>query len=144
MFETILIAYDGSDHAKAALKTACGLAKATGATLHGIVVPQAVGDTLVVGTAVVSIPPTAAALAEAGAAMKDEAAALARGHGSDIADVHLASGDPGHAIVDQANALNCALIVMGRRGLGQLSGMLLGSTANKVNHLADCAVMTVK
>lgn len=144
MFKTILVAYDGSDHAKAALDTACELAKMAGAQLHGIVVPQAVGDTLIVGTAAVTVPPSAEKVEEAGKAMKAEASRLAGAKGVDMLEMHLASGDPGRAIVDKANELGCSLIVMGRRGLGQISGMLLGSTANKVNHLAECAVLTVK
>ena len=36
------------------------------------------------------------------------------------------------------------LIVMGRRGLGDLGGLLMGSVSHKVCHLADCACLTVK
>jgi len=34
--------------------------------------------------------------------------------------------------------------VIGRRGLGRVGGTLLGSVSLKVNHLADCACLTVK
>jgi nucleotide-binding universal stress UspA family protein len=38
----------------------------------------------------------------------------------------------------------CAQIVMGTRGLGTVSGMLLGSVATKVIHLADVPVVLLK
>ena len=36
------------------------------------------------------------------------------------------------------------MIVMGRRGLSDLQGLLMGSVSHKVSHLADCACLTVK
>ena len=56
----------------------------------------------------------------------------------------LVSGDPAHAIVEEAKAYKADLIVMGRRGLDSLTGLLVGSTTTKVAQLAPCAVLTVK
>ena len=56
----------------------------------------------------------------------------------------MVSGDPAHAIVEEAKAHKSDLIVMGRRGLGSLTGLLVGSTTTKVAQLAPCAVLTVK
>jgi nucleotide-binding universal stress UspA family protein len=53
-------------------------------------------------------------------------------------------GDPAHAIVDDAGKNETDLIVLGRRGLGTFTGLLLGSTTTKVSQLAPCAVLTVK
>ncbi|MDM9557559.1 MULTISPECIES: universal stress protein [Bordetella] len=53
-------------------------------------------------------------------------------------------GQSAQTIVDYARAQQCAHIVMGTRGLGALPGILLGSVANKVIHLADLPITLVK
>ena len=53
----------------------------------------------------------------------------------------------GHAageIVADAIELDCGVIVMGTRGRGDLAGLVVGSTAHKVIHLADRPVLTVR
>jgi len=53
----------------------------------------------------------------------------------------------GHAareIVSEAQERGADVIVMGSRGRGDLAGLVLGSTAHKVIHLADRQVMVVR
>ena len=53
----------------------------------------------------------------------------------------------GHAareIVSDAKEHDVDVIVMGSRGRGDLTGLLLGSTAHKVIHLADRPVLVVR
>jgi nucleotide-binding universal stress UspA family protein len=53
----------------------------------------------------------------------------------------------GHAareIVEDAKEHQADVIVMGSRGRGDLTGMVLGSTAHKVIHLADRPVLVVR
>jgi nucleotide-binding universal stress UspA family protein len=53
----------------------------------------------------------------------------------------------GHAareIIEDAKVNNADVIVMGSRGRGDLAGLLLGSTAHKVIHLADRPVLVVR
>lgn len=53
----------------------------------------------------------------------------------------------GHAareIVETAARHDAGVIVMGSRGRGDLSGLVLGSTAHKVIHLADRPVLVVR
>ena len=47
-------------------------------------------------------------------------------------------------IVDDAKNLDVSAIVMGSRGRGDLAGLVLGSTAHKVIHLADRPVLVVR
>jgi nucleotide-binding universal stress UspA family protein len=53
-------------------------------------------------------------------------------------------GDPADQIVHAAERHHADLIVMGRRGHGDLKGLLLGSVSHKVCQLADTACLTVK
>jgi nucleotide-binding universal stress UspA family protein len=53
-------------------------------------------------------------------------------------------GDPAAAILNVAGEENADIIVMGRRGLGDFAGLLLGSVSHKVTHLAERACLTVK
>jgi nucleotide-binding universal stress UspA family protein len=57
---------------------------------------------------------------------------------------HVEIGHPEEIINHYANSYHCDLIVMGTRGLGAASSLLLGSVANKTVHLTDLPVMLVK
>lgn len=59
-------------------------------------------------------------------------------------DLHLVIGDPATAIVKLVRKLKCDLIVMGTRGTGTVTGLVFGSVATKVVHLADTPVTLVK
>ena len=53
-------------------------------------------------------------------------------------------GYAARSIVDDAIEHDVDVIVMGSRGRGDLAGLVLGSTAHKVIHLADRPVMIVR
>jgi nucleotide-binding universal stress UspA family protein len=53
-------------------------------------------------------------------------------------------GDPAKEILSVAAEEHADIIIMGRRGMGDLAGLLLGSVSHKVSHLAECACLTVK
>ena len=144
MFEKITVATDGSDHASEAVRIACDLAKKYNSKLHIVHTPQAVGDTLIVGYTAVPVPPTKDEIEKAGREVIGAAESEVREAGISDFTSQLVSGDPAHAIVEEAKAHKSDLIVMGRRGLGSLSGLLVGSTTTKVSQLAPCAVLTVR
>lgn len=56
----------------------------------------------------------------------------------------VAAGPPAVAIARLARELGCEEIVMGTRGLRALEGILLGSVAQRVLHLAEVPVTLVK
>ena len=58
-------------------------------------------------------------------------------------DHHIGVGDPGTVIVEFAKAKKCDHIVMGTRGLGALSGLMMGSVATKVVQLSELPVTLV-
>jgi nucleotide-binding universal stress UspA family protein len=53
-------------------------------------------------------------------------------------------GYAGREIVEDAKAVDADVIIMGSRGRGDLAGLILGSTAHKVIHLADRPVLVVR
>jgi nucleotide-binding universal stress UspA family protein len=57
---------------------------------------------------------------------------------------HVSVGPVGETIAAYAKEKHCSHIVMGTRGLGAVSGMVLGSVATKVIHLTDVPVTLVK
>lgn len=57
---------------------------------------------------------------------------------------HVEEGNPAKIIVNVAKQSKVDIIVMGRSGLSELTGMLVGSVSNKVLHLAECPCLTVR
>ncbi len=54
------------------------------------------------------------------------------------------SGDYANNILEVAKKVDADMIVMGRRGLSNLKGFVTGSVSHKVSQRADCSVLTVK
>lgn len=73
----------------------------------------------------------------------DDAEALAKSRGAAKVRRAILSGDPAACILDAARGSQARFIVMGRRGLGSLAGLLVGSVSQKVSQLADCTCITV-
>lgn len=57
---------------------------------------------------------------------------------------HIGVGDAAETIARYAQEKGCDQIVMGTRGMGSVSNLLLGSVATKVIHLATVPVLLVK
>ena len=140
MFRDILLAVDGSDHALRAARTAAQLARAMNpATLRIVVVydpvPPWLGDPNF-QTAINS------RLNESQEILQKAVEAI----GDIPSKIHteLLEGNPAEAIIEIAQTRQCDLIVLGSRGLGQLAGLLLGSTSQKVVSHAPCPVLIVR
>ena len=73
-----------------------------------------------------------------------EAEQEARDKGVAKIDAVVEYGDPAKGIVDVAEREHADLIVMGRRGLSDFEGLVMGSVAHKVSHFADCPCLTIK
>jgi nucleotide-binding universal stress UspA family protein len=57
---------------------------------------------------------------------------------------HTIYGYAAREIVEEAKSIDASVIIMGSRGRGDLAGLVLGSTAHKVIHLADRPVLVVR
>jgi nucleotide-binding universal stress UspA family protein len=137
--KTILIATDGSDSAAQALEVAIDLARDTGATLEVLSVR----------------PPRVAGRGGAGAPILEveqfhgpehiaEAAAQQARDAGVIATPHAAHGDVVDCIANAAVTLNADLLVVGSRGMGSLSGAVLGSVSHALVRRSPVAVTIVR
>ena len=79
----------------------------------------------------------------AGAHAIEPATALLRAAGIECT-AEVASGDPGHLVVDLAESNGCDMIVMSARGVGALRQALLGSVSQEVAHASPVPVTIVK
>ncbi|MDF1728312.1 MAG: universal stress protein [Sulfitobacter sp.] len=145
MFKKILVAYDGSEHAERALEVAADLAKNQGAALHLAHVPQIDMPPIVLGAYVAQLdaPPTDEQVQAAGQKLVEKASATAKVHGVPIEEVHLSRGAPADHVLRTAEKIDADLIVAGRRGLGAVGSLALGSVSLAISHGAKCACLTV-
>jgi nucleotide-binding universal stress UspA family protein len=54
------------------------------------------------------------------------------------------SGDATERLLEYARERAIDFIALGRRGVGQIRGLLMGSVSWKINSLAECPVLTVR
>jgi nucleotide-binding universal stress UspA family protein len=145
MFESILVATDGSGHADKALDIACDLAEKYGSKLTILSVYRhhsAPGSThSLVGGATESPD---VALGELARELVDRAVARAREKGAAKVEGLVRRGPPARTIVQTAKERRADAIAMGSRGLGDAEGFFLGSVSHKVSSLAECTCITVK
>ncbi|MBD3895761.1 universal stress protein [Halomonas sp. ML-15] len=146
MFKSILIAVDGSEHAKKALEVACQLVSKEDATLHILHIPEALSHetTLVWGIGAIAIESSREVLEEAGKSVIERASEAARSMGASHVETHLSKGDPARNILRHAEKLGVEAIVLGSRGLGDFAGLMMGSVSHKVTNSAKCSVITVR
>jgi nucleotide-binding universal stress UspA family protein len=152
----VLIAYDGSDVAKAAVRSAAELFPGSialvvtvwepglGALALMNAGPDAVGA--------VPVPPDAELVAELDRAGKDQAAAVA-GEGAQLARSLGLDAEPhgipdegrvADAIVDFASERQAAAVVIGSHGISGLRSHLLGSTSRQVLARARRPIVVVR
>ncbi|MEM1519741.1 MAG: universal stress protein [Pyrobaculum sp.] len=128
MYRKILIAYDGSDHAKKAIQHAVALAKAFDSALYVI--------TIATDPSQVSI--------ERARRIVDEAARQISNMGVSVAETEVRSGSPPTEILNYAEEREVDLIVMGSRGLSAIQRLVLGSVSQTVVSRARVPVLVVR
>jgi len=144
MFKTIVVAIDGSEQAEHALATACDIASKYKSKIHLVHSPELETTAIAVGSSAVAITPSAEKIAAAGKQVMAQALEQARNQGCTPAECIIGNGDPAEEILQQAEKSKADLIVTGRRGLGGLASLLLGSVSHKVSQNAPCTCMTVR
>ena len=146
MSKAILAPVDGSQNSKKALEFACEYASKFGASIHLLHVAQPLHNdkTLVLGAAAITVHASREELEAAGKQVIDAAKEVAAKHGCKDVTSQVEGGDPAQVIVQAAKARKADMIVMGTRGLSNLSELLMGSVSNKVTNLAPCTCVTVR
>ncbi|MEM2933347.1 MAG: universal stress protein [Methanocellales archaeon] len=140
-FNSILIATDGSQHTKSAVKHGLALAKLSNAKVYAVyVIDIGMFASIPMDTTLENMHELLKKEGElATRSVEEEAKAL----GIEIEKIIL-EGNPAQEIVKFANANNIDLIVMGTLGKSGLERFLLGSVAEKVIRTASCPVMVVR
>ncbi len=136
MFETVVLALDGSESSDRALVSATELAQAHSSSVRVVHVVE-----LTVGRGGGRVPLNEK---EIQAKVEGQVEALkAAGTKAELEVLTVPAGGPAHAIADVAEAVKADLIVTGTRGHTAVVGMLLGSVPQRLLHLAHCPVLVV-
>ena len=134
MSSGLVVGYDGSDCAKAALATAAEIARMRGEKL---IVAFAYQVNKVTG----EVGDYHHALEELARSRLQEASALV-GDGIEVEAVIMEEA-PAKALIDLAESNDARIIVVGTRGESPLHGALIGSTPHKLVHLSTRPVLVV-
>jgi|SRR5215470_15800743 len=149
MFKRIMAAIDGSPHANRAIDHAADLASKYGAELillHVMAspgsahVPPELHDVLRIAHLKATKVDILRRVAED---LLQQGEMRAREREATIVRTLIGEGDVAESIVSHAKGEGVDLIVMGRRGLGSVASIVLGSVSQKVGHSCACALMTV-
>ena len=139
-FSMIVVGYDGSEQAEAAVHRAIQEAELRGTELHVVYVADYTPATLhLPGDATVSTADLAEAQRQE--IWKSAAPLLASKSGVETVDL---TGYPPQALVDYSIEVGADLLVMGRRGRRRLASTFLGSTSRHALEHARCDVLIVK
>ena len=138
----IMVATDGSNGANRAVDVAAELAR----VLAGDLLIATVADTLL-GEEARQLARAEGSIGDALEALTAQtlkaAEARARHLGVSRIELRTGSGDVAQSLINIAARSSVEMIVLGRRGRGQLAGLLLGSISQKLVSLAPCAVVVV-
>jgi nucleotide-binding universal stress UspA family protein len=138
MYEKLLVAVDHSkatEHVLSAARDLASLSAGEVWVLH-------LREREVMGRAgLIETESSDEAQAQVDAAVEELAKAGIKAHGVVRNTIY---GYAAREIVEDAKNLDVSVIIMGSRGRGDLAGLVLGSTAHKVIHLADRPVLVIR
>lgn len=136
MFKTIVLAVDGSESSDLAVAAAAELARDSGGRIVAVHIKELIAGRFA-GPVRVD---------------EDDVQAKIRGQVKELADSGLnvtlemhstMTGGPAPVVADTAGREDADLIVSGTRGHTALAGVIVGSVAQRLLHLAPCPVLVV-
>jgi nucleotide-binding universal stress UspA family protein len=131
----IIVGYDGTECARAALAAACDLAAVTGDEVvlaYGYEPYHGAGD----------VAPHRAALRELGEQVTAEGLEQARGCGVEV-KIELVAERPAEALAKLGAERKARMVVVGTYGESPLKGALLGATPHKLLAISEVPVLVV-
>jgi len=137
MFETVVIATDGSESAQRGVRTAIDLADRFDATVHALYV-------LDEGELDHAPEEVRADVTDAIEDIGDEALEFVQAQASGDVETAVREGDPATEIIDYAEEIDADVIAIGTRGRHGDHAFLLGSVAEAVVREAPIPVLTVR
>ncbi|UWR21833.1 universal stress protein [Sulfitobacter sp. S190] len=147
MFRRIIIGLDGSEKANKAAAVGFDLAKLYSGKVTLMHVPHAETAAFVVGAVsgyhAAITKPSFAEIEKAGQKVLDTALAIAKDRSFENVETQMPHGDAATEILNYADEIDADLIITGRRGLSGISSLVLGSTTQRINHLAKCACLSI-
>jgi nucleotide-binding universal stress UspA family protein len=150
MLNRILVAVDGSTHAAAALDMAGDIAARCGSSVTVLHVMDRTGSDQVPDTLRRFVEIEGATVTEAdvlrGVAdeIVERATRRLRERGVTGVRAIVEHGSPAQRIIEVAEEIDADLIALGRRGLGRLTGTVLGSVSQEVSTACDRPCLTIK
>jgi nucleotide-binding universal stress UspA family protein len=147
MLQTIVVPVEGSDHSEKALDMAIDYALKHGSALKILSVWKTVrlpDNTHSMVRPRVEAEPAEAGLKSMAQQVVDAAVQRARDQGVSAVEGAVKKGQVARTIVTFAETEGADAIIMGSRGLGDVSGLLLGSVSHKVCNMAACTCIVVK
>lgn len=147
--DKILLAVDGSDHSERAAKVAGELSKCTGAAVDIVhVIPDRAAVSGGASYAYAHVEDVYVTqrelLVTGGEELLGRTTRLVEEEGGAVKKTDVLIGSPAYSIADTAKARDVDAIVMGRRGLGDMGGLIMGSVTHKVGHLTGKTLVTTE
>ena len=139
MLKKILLATDGSDHARKAIGFASDIAtkyKATVYLIHVVPILHSVPEVDIKKMQDIQQKYANQIIEEAERELKEK--------GVESYQSTILHGGPAREITEFARKNSVDMIAMGSHGAGKVEMLMLGSVSNKVCHLSDCTCVTVK
>lgn len=147
MFKQIIVGLDGSEQSKNAARVGFDLAQHYDGTVTLVHVPHAETAAFVVGAVAgyhaAIMRPSLEEIEAAGQKVLDEALIIAADMRFKEVKTHMPHGDAASEIAQHADDIGADLIITGRRGLNQITSLVLGSTTQRINHAAQCACLSL-
>lgn len=137
----LVLAVDDSDSSEIAAKRAVALGEALDAEVHAVhtvhVAPTVVSALSTVPNSLIEF-----VAAERGAVW-DRIGPILDGSTSPVLRIDL-DGYPPDTVANYADEVNAEMIIVGSRGRGGIASLVLGSTSQRLIHIAHCDVLVAR